>query len=71
MRVTRLYAGNDPMYPYEYCVRFDNWDTDMMYSIADHVLEHKLGYWVGCLTGVIYVKNARDVTFVQLQWQDL
>lgn len=72
MQVTRMNLTNqDPSYPYKYCIRFGNFDTDMMYAISEYVRSHGLNYWVGCLTGVIYVPTERDVTLVRLMWQDL
>lgn len=71
MHVSRMNLQQDPKYPYHYCIRYYSWNTDMMYAISEYVRLHGLNYWVGCLTGVIYVPTARDVTFVQLMWQDL
>jgi len=72
MHVARMNLTNqDSTYPYQYCIRFGNFDTHMMYAISEYVRSHELNYWVGCLTGVIYVPTERDVTFVQLMWQDL
>lgn len=72
MQVTRFDLTNqDPSYPYEYCIRFGNWNAQMMYEIAEYVRARNLNYWVGCLTGVVYVPSLRDVTIVQLLWQDL
>ena len=71
MQVTRINYSLDPKYPHQYCIRFDTFDSDMMYAISEYVRARELNYWVGCLTGVVYVPTERDVTFVQLQWSGL
>lgn len=72
MHVSQIPLTNqDFTYPYEYCIRFSTFDTHMMYQISEYVRARNLNYWVGCLTGVIYVPTAKDVTLVQLLWQDL
>ena len=70
MNVSRLSTGRDPMYPHQYCIRFENRDAQAMYEIAAWVMDNKLPYWVGTLTGVVYVPNAKDVTLVQLRWPE-
>lgn len=72
MNVSRIDNDlHDPAWPYQYCIRFHKFDYTMMYRIAEYARSRGLDYWVGLRTGVVYVPQARDVTLVQLQWQDL
>lgn len=58
------------MRPYQYCIYFQHKSAQDMYDVANWVAGNNLPYWVGTLTRVMYVPNAKDVTLVQLTWPE-